>query len=76
MTPDDSWSPYRPPPVISNKKKPYSDKLGGAKRCHLGVGAQGLVQLVSAAGCLVPRFFVGGDMYLHWTTKIAIDKTI
>ena len=27
----------RPPPVISNKKKPYSDKLGGAKRCP-GVG--------------------------------------
>lgn len=26
------WLP-RPPPVISNKKKPYSDKLGGAKRC-------------------------------------------
>eukprot|EP00913_Durusdinium_trenchii_P028982 g27174.t1 len=25
-------APPLPPPVISNKKKPYSDKLGGAKR--------------------------------------------
>ena len=61
--------------MISNKKKPYSDKLGGAKRCHLGVSCPGvgclLVQLVSAV------VLVGGDMYLHCgTTKIAIDKSI